>query len=584
MSLSIKKIRADLCVIGGGMAGINVAISAARLGIKVILVHERPVFGGNASSEIRMWICGTEEYAYRETGITEEINLENYYYNPTKNYHLWDSVLYNKVHSEKNITPLLNCTCFDVKMKNSKIKSVRAYQMTTQTMYEIAADTFADCSGDSILAPLTGAEYMYGREAQVEYGEPMQTHIERDERTMGNSCLLQARKTDRKIAFRAPEWAEKVSVDKLKCKGVNLLNPYENFWYIELGGVTDTISQAEHINKRLIALCLGVWDTIKNSGEFDADYFELEFMGFLGAKRESRRMTGDYVLTANDIMEAKRFEDTVAYGGWPLDDHNPEGFDGDKSNYMIRVKRPYGIPYRCLYSKNVENLFFAGRNISATHMAMSSARVMGTCSIIGQAVGTAAALCKKYGISPRGVNKYVEELQQILLFNDCYLPGIDRKVSSLSVSGSLSGVKDCEFLRNGKDRNLPNEQNRVEFSCGESAMYSFDEPVEVKAVKIVFDSDLRRTTFNMHDCEKHHSMRCNILDDSPVMHMPKTLVKSYSLELTLSDGSKKLIQEKENKKRNVLIFVKEKLRNLKLTVYENWSEQKTSGVFTFELY
>ena len=584
MSLNAKKIKADLCVIGGGMAGINVAISAARLGVKVVLIHERPVFGGNASSEIRMWICGVQDYEYRETGIAEEINLENYYYNPTKNYYLWDSVLYNKVHSEKNITPLLNCTCFDAKMEKSRIKSVTAYQMTTQTMYEITADTFADCSGDSILAPLTDAEFMFGRESQTEYNEPMQTHIDSDKKTMGNSCLLQARKTDRKIAFRAPEWAEKVSVEKLKSKYVNLLNPYENFWYIELGGVMDTITQAECINKRLIALCLGVWDTIKNSGEFDADYFELEFMGFLGAKRESRRMTGDYVLTANDIMQARVFEDTVAYGGWSLDDHYPEGFDGDKSNYVIAVKKVYGIPYRCLYSKNIENLFFAGRNISATHMAMSSARVMGTCSIIGQAVGAAAALCKKYGIFPRGVNKHVEELQQILLFNDCYLPGVERKVSSLSLDGVLSGVKDCNLLRNGKDRNLSNEENKAKFTFGESATYSFSEPVDVKAVKIVFDSDLTRTTFDMHDCEKHHSMRSNILVDSPLMHMPKTLVKSYSLELTLSDGSKKLIQEKENKKRNVLIFVKDKLRALKLTVYENWGEQKTSGVFTFELY
>ena len=584
MSLKVEKIKADLCVIGGGMAGINAAITAARLGVKVVLVHERPVFGGNASSEIRMWICGVQDYAYRETGISEEINLENYYYNPTKNYHLWDSVLYNKVQNEKNITPLLNCTCFDAKTESAKIKSVTAYQMTTQTMYEIEADTFADCSGDSILAPLTGAEYMYGRESQLEYNEPMQTHTESDEKLMGNSCLLQARKTSRKIPFRAPEWAEKVSVEKLKSKNVNLYSPYENFWYIELGGVLDTIKDAENINKRLIALCLGVWDTIKNSGEFDADYFELEFLGFLGAKRESRRMLGDYVLTANDIMNGKVFEDTVAYGGWPLDDHNPEGFDGDKSNYTITVNKPYGIPYRCLYSSNIDNLFFAGRNISATHMAMSSARVMGTCSIIGQAVGAASALCKKYGVSPRDVNHYMDELQQILLINDCYLPNIERKVSALSLKGVLSSAKNCEVLRNGKDRNFLNEQNKVEFSLGESVAYSFDEPVEVKVVKIVFDSDLQRSTFDMSNCEKQHSMRCNVLEHSPIMHMPKTLVKAYSLELTLSDGSKKLIEERENKKRSLLISIEEKLREVKLTVYENWGERETSGVFTFELY
>lgn len=584
MPLVTEKVKADLCVIGGGMAGINVAITAARLGVKVVLVHERPVFGGNASSEIRMWICGTQNYAYRETGLAEEINLENYYYNPNKNYYLWDSVLYNKVQSEKNINPLLNCTCFDAKTESQKIVSITAYQMTTQTMYEIEANVFADCSGDSILAPLTGAEYEYGREAQSEYGEPMQTHTESDKKTMGNSCLLQARKTNKKVLFRAPGWAEKVSVEKLKSKNVNLSNPYENFWYIELGGVLDTIKDAENINRRLISLCLGVWDTIKNSGEFDADYYELEFMGFLGAKRESRRMKGDYVLTANDIMEGKVFSDTVAYGGWPLDDHNPEGFDGDKSNYTIAVKKPYGIPYRCLYSSNIKNLFFAGRNISASHMAMSSARVMGTCSIIGQAVGVASSLCKKYGITPRAVCEHIDELQQTLLVNDCYLLSIDRKVSSLSLKSSLSGRANAEILRNGKDRNFTNEQNKITLKNNESVFYSFNEPTQVETVKIVFDSDLERLTFDMHECEKHHSMRCNVLDDSPLMNMPKTLVKSYSLEITFADGKKETIKETENKKRNVLIAIGSKVCNVKLTVYENWGRSESSGLFTFELY
>lgn len=583
MPLNRKKIKTDLCVIGGGMAGINVAITAARLGVKVLLIHERPVFGGNASSEIRMWICGMQNLAYRETGLSEEINLENFYYNPTKNYHLWDALLYNKVHSEKNITALMNCTCFDAKTENSMIKSVTAYQMTTQTIYEITADIFSDCSGDSILAPLTGAKYMYGREAQNEYGEPMRTHTERDQKTMGNSCLLQARRLNKKVEFHAPEWAEKVPVEKLKSKGVNLHSPYENFWYIELGGVTDTIANAENINKRLISLCLGIWDTVKNSGEFDADCFDLEFMGFLGAKRESRRMKGDYVLTANDIVEAKRFQDAVAYGGWPLDDHNPEGFDGDKSNYMIDLKKPYGIPYRCLYSANIKNLFFAGRNISATHMAMSSARVMGTCSVLGQAVGAAAALCKKYGVLPRAINGYMDELQQTLLIYDCFIPEVHRKVSPVTAQGALSGVKNSALLRNGRDRNLSNENNAVEFRMGESVAYRFEAPAWVNMIKLVFDSDLLRDTFDVDFCEKMHSMRANVLDDSPVMHMPKSLVKGYSLELVCADGSKRTVRETENKRRNVLISVGDNLLEAKLTVFENWGSSETSRVFTFEL-
>lgn len=583
MGLDRRKIKADLCVVGGGIAGINVAIMAARLGLKVVLMHERPVFGGNASGEIRMWICGVKDYAYKETGILEEINMENLFYNPTKNYPLWDSLLYGKVHAEKNITPLLNCTCFDAEMDGDRIHSIVGYQMTTQTFIEVEADYFADCSGDSILAPLSGAEFMYGREAQAEYSEPMHEHQDADKKTMGNSCLLQARKVNKKIPFKAPEWAEKVSVEKLKSKNVNMHTPEENFWYIELGGEEDVISNAESINKRLIALCLGVWDTIKNSGEFDADYFDLEFMGFLGAKRESRRMKGDYVLTANDIMEGMVFDDTVAYGGWPLDDHNPKGFEGQFSNHITPVQKPYGIPYRCLYSKNIKNLFFAGRNISATHMAMSSARVMGTCGIIGQAVGAAAYIAKKHGVLPREVGKYIEELQQLLLQRDCYLPQIQRKVSGFCENAMLIGASDV--IRNGWDRDLFGSNNSETIENCEPIKYIFEVPTYIAGVKVVFDSDLKRSTYDMHECEKHHSMRCNVLDDSPIMSMPKLLVKEYEIKIILKDGEEiKLIEEKENKKRNVLLSIEKELKEISLTIFQNWGGESSTRLFTFECF
>lgn len=583
MALTEKNITADLCVVGGGLAGINVAITAARLGVNVVLIQERPVFGGNASGEMRMWVCGLRDLTFRETGLSEEINLENFAYNPTKNYALWDSLLYGKVHAEKNLTPLLNCTCFDAKTQNGKITSVTAYQMTTQTIYNISADYFADCSGDSILAPLTGAEFMYGRESQAQYNEPMRSHTEQDNKTMGNSCLLQARKTNRKIPFRAPDWAEKVSVEKLKSKNLNLYSPFENFWYIEIGGITDVIGQAENLNKRLVALCLGIWDTVKNSGEFDADYFELEFMGFLGAKRESRRMTGDYVLTANDILNSTIFPDTVAYGGWPLDDHYPEGFDGKESNYAIVFNKPYGIPYRSLYSVNIDNLFFAGRNISATHMAMSSARVMGTCSTIGQAVGVAVAVAKKYGISPRKVNEHIDEVQQILLLNDCYLPEVPRKVSDICLNATLCGATDV--LRNGIDRNFAEHENSVCVTNGEQITYQFKTPTHVSGAKIVFDSDLKRDSYDVNLSEKLHSMRCNILDDSPHMSVPVTLAKEYEITARYPDGTTQTIaHEKENLKRNVILNIEKPLSEVTLRVLSNWGNTDRTDIFTFELF
>lgn len=184
MALEKKKIQTELCVIGGGMAGLGVAITAARLGVNVVLVQERPVFGGNASSEIRMWVCGAEQEYWHESGLVEELALENYYYNPTKNYHIWSAILHNKVHAEKNITPLLNCTCYDAEKEGTTIKKIVAYQMTTQTQYEITAKWFADCSGDSILAPLVDAAFMWGRESKTQYNEEMRLHIEADRKTM----------------------------------------------------------------------------------------------------------------------------------------------------------------------------------------------------------------------------------------------------------------------------------------------------------------------------------------------------------------------------------------------------------------
>ncbi len=589
MGLERKIVDADLCVIGGGMAGVCAAVTAARRGMKVALIHERPVLGGNASGEIRMWICGAQQYEYREAGLQEELNLENYYYNATKNWYLFDAILYNKVAKEKNITAFLNCTCYDAETENGVIKSITAYQMTTQTQIVVRAGCYADCSGDSILAPLTGAEYMYGREGMQEYGEHMmRSHNGHDRKTMGNSVLIQARRVDHPVKFVAPDWAEKVSVEKLKSKNVCLENTEENFWYIELGGNEDVVANAEQLNRRLLALCLGVWDTIKNSGAFDADCYDLEFLGFLPAKRESRRMTGDYVMTANDILDGGKFADTVAYGGWCLDDHNPDGFDGDESNYTTAVDHIYGIPYRCLYSHNIKNLFFAGRNISLTHMAMSSARVMGTCGTIGQAVGNAAYLATKYGISPREVGQHMEELQQNLLWDDCYLPQVERKVSELSRTASLflkNSPENLDALRNGRDRDADGESNAAAIPNGEDLVYDFGCEREVREVKIVFDSDLIRAGFgDMDRVEKTHLTRCNILKDSPVMFVPGTLAKAFSVVGVKENGERDVLFETElNLTRNVAVKVNGCYRQICLRIASNFGGTSATRVFTFEV-
>jgi NADPH-dependent 2,4-dienoyl-CoA reductase/sulfur reductase-like enzyme len=184
--------KVDFCIVGGGIPGMIAAISAARRGIKVALMHERPVLGGNASSEIRVPVCGAQGINNRETGILEEIMLENSYRNPLSNYSIWDSILYEKVRFEPNITLILNCTCNEIEMDKNRILAVRGWQMTTESWHRVEAKLFSDCSGDSILAALSGAEFRIGRDAQEDFGEDAAPEIA-DSHTQGNSILINAR-------------------------------------------------------------------------------------------------------------------------------------------------------------------------------------------------------------------------------------------------------------------------------------------------------------------------------------------------------------------------------------------------------
>ncbi len=420
--------KVDLCVVGGGLAGMCAAISAARHGIKVLLIHDRPVLGGNASSEIRMWVCGAHGQNMRETGIVEEIMLENLYRNQNTVYSIWDSILYEKVKFEENITLLLNCSCLDAQMTGNKIKSIKGWQLTSETWHTVEAELFADCSGDSILAPLTGAEFRIGREAASEYNESIEPEIA-DNKTMGLSCLFQARETDKPQTFIPPSWAHVYSSDDDLPKRGHLIRK-TNYWWIEIGGENDSIHDTEELKDELLKIAFGIWDHIKNHGDHEAENWILDWIGFLPGKRESRRYIGDHVLTQNDVRAEGRFDDVIAYGGWPMDDHHPAGFNyPGNPNINHPVPSPFGIPYRCLYSKNIENLFFAGRNISTTHAALSSTRVMATCALLGQAVGTAASIAVKYSLTPRGVyGEKIEELKQMLMDDDSYLPFNKRKI------------------------------------------------------------------------------------------------------------------------------------------------------------
>lgn len=593
-------LRANLCVVGGGMAGICAAIAAARGGASVVLMQERPVLGGNASSEIRMWVCGAHGENNRETGIVEEIALENLRRNPTKNFYIWDTVLYDFVLREKNITLLLNCACMDATVeegdfaddRDRRITAVTGYQMTTQRFIQVEAELFADCSGDSILAPLTGASYREGREGKDDFGEP--TYVESpDKLHMGMSCLIQGRETDRPVAFTPPPFALKLTDEDFRHRSPRMESSYENFWYLELGGNRDAIGDTEEVAQELRALAMGTWDYVKNSGRYDTDNWELEFFGFLPGKRESRRMVGEYTVTANDLLECTLFPDAVAFGGWPIDDHYPDGFyHKGHPNTNILPARPYAVPYRSLYSANVENLFFAGRNISMTHFAMSSMRVMATCALMGQAVGTAAALAARYSLTPHGVyTRRLEELQDSLMDADCFLPARERSVGeacrrTVLVDKNGIPVAGGETLKNGQDR--PNIHYGTT-SCGlslpngEGVEYRFEAPTAVESVHLTFDSDLDRTTLPGDKCEQDHSTRANVRLDSPQFYLPLTLCKAFRLEAETADGIKVLLDVDHNALRAYHVEVgRADITAIRLIPLENYGGAGETRVFSFD--
>lgn len=560
----------DFCVVGGGLSGMCAAIAAARQGIQVALIQDRPVLGGNASSEIRMWVCGAHGKNNRETGIVEELHLENLYRNTTPCYSIWDSVLYEKARFQENLKLFLNCSVFDAKTADGNVTTVTGWQTTTQTFQTIKASLFADCSGDSILAPLVGADYRVGREARSEFNEDIEPE-KGDRKTMGMSCLIQVRETDGPQKFIPPTWAYTYKTDKdLPHRGHN--HKHTNFWWIELGGEQDSIHDTEEIRDELLKVAFGVWDHIKNQGDHGAENWALDWMGFLPGKRESRRYVGDHILNQNDVRAKGQFKDLVAYGGWSMDDHHPGGMNyPGKPTIFHRAPSPFGIPYRCLYSKNIKNLFCAGRNISATHAAMSATRVMATCSVIGQAVGTAAAIATRHKLTPRGVyREKIGRLQQMLMDQDCYLPWRRRAIPALSQKARLiASAGNPASLLNGVDRPVGKEANNWTAPVGAWLQFTLRRDGPVKTLRLVFDSDLNRRTKNMP---------CNYpLHQSP-FKVPETLVRSFTVMILRPNSNtwEQVHKTDNNYQRLVRIGLSGQAKAVKVIFDATWGARELS--------
>jgi len=556
--------RADLCVVGGGLAGMCAAIAAARHGAKVVLIHDRPVLGGNASSEIRMHVCGAHGESSRETGIIDEIQMENCYRNPGSVYTIWDSVLYEKVRFEPNITLLLNCSCCDIEMAGGHIVAVKAWQLTTETWHRVEAELFADCSGDSILAPLSGAEFRLGRESSGEFGEDIEPP-EADEKTMGMSCLLQCREYASPRPYIPPTWAHVYeSDDDLPHRGHDIHVTSNNFWWIEVGGEDDSIHDTERLRDELLKITFGVWDHVKNRGDHGAENWELDWVGFLPGKRESRRYVGDHILTQNDVRAEGRFDDLVAYGGWTMDDHHPAGlrYPGQPTIWHP-APSPFGIPYRSLYSKNIDNLLFAGRNISTTHAAMSATRVMATCATLGQAVGTAAAIAVRDSLSPRSVGaRRIGELKQTLMDDDCWLPWNRRNVPGLTERAKISSpTGDPSMLVNGVDRPVGTTLNGIRLPKGGAVTFTFQAAAPVGRMRLTFDSDLRERIFLMPS---------NYPLDLKQRVVPPFMAKAFRIETRDKGAWTTVFRETNNYQRLVRIPVEKNAREVRFVLEETW--------------
>ncbi|MEH0152708.1 FAD-dependent oxidoreductase [Limibacter armeniacum] len=430
----LNQLSAEFVVAGGGIAGVCAAITAARKGVKTILIQDRPVLGGNASSEVRLWVLGATSHMgnnnrwSREGGVMDEILIENLYKNREGNAVIFDTILLDKVMQEENITLMLNTAVSAVQKADEKsIEAVWAFNSQNSTHYKIDAPLFCDATGDGLVAFQAGAPFRIGAEAKEEFGE-LFAPDEAYGHLLGHSMYFYSKKTDEPVKYKAPSYALK-EIEKIpRFRVIRKEHKGCNFWWFEYGGRRDTIHETEEIKYELWKVIYGVWDYIKNSGNFeDVDNMTLEWVGNVPGKRESRRFEGLYMMKQQDVIGQTEFEDAVAHGGWALDLHPADGVYSELSGCtQWHSKGVYHIPYRSFVSKGIDNLLLAGRIISASHVAFGSTRVMATCGVGAQAVGMAAAVCKELGVQPADLMEVtnLKKLQNELNLTGQSIPNI----------------------------------------------------------------------------------------------------------------------------------------------------------------
>ncbi len=402
----------DLVVVGGGIAGCASAIAAAEQGLKVALIHDRPVLGGNASSEIRVHTLGI--YGHFERILTM-LDTEHY---PNGSPEAYKDEIKRHENVEKypNIHLYLNWRAYDATTEGNRITSVDARHTSEGRRVRFVAPRYVDSTGDGWIGFWAGAEFMYGREAVDTYGEAYEewgelwSPEEADDFVMGSSVLWRTFEEDSPVDFPEVPWAAEVAQSHEATEGT---------WKWELSRLDlHQIDDAEEIRDHMLKAIYGSFANAKEKE--GGENLKFEWISYLVGKRESRRLEGDYIFTFNDVTEQRKFPDSVVMETREVDVHYQQNLmDEDKPDFLseaIFYKTPqYYIPYRALYSKNIENLFMAGRNFSCSHIGLGGPRVMRTTGQMGAAVGIAAVICEKYGIDPREVyTDHLEEYMQLI--------------------------------------------------------------------------------------------------------------------------------------------------------------------------
>jgi hypothetical protein len=407
----------DLVVVGGGMAGTTTAISAARLGLKVALIQDRAQLGGNNSSEVRVALGGNirqEPYPALGAVVAELDSGRPGNARPAANYD--DEKKLGVVRAEPNIRLFFNTRAVGVEKTGNRIAAVVARDVRTGSELKFAAPLFADCTGDGSIGYLAGADYHYGRESRGETGEPLAPETA-DRLVMGASIMWYSTDVGQPVAFPETPWALQFS-DETAQKATR------GDWDWETGQRRDQVEDFEAIRDHALRAVYGNWSFQKNHGKDKSAFanLRLEWVAYIAGKRESRRLLGDVVLRQQDIQSNRAFPDAAVTATWSIDLHEPEesnakAFPGEEFRSVAHFgkKTPYAIPYRCLYSRNIENLFMAGRDISVTHVALGTVRVMRTTGMMGEVVGMAASVAHRHSTTARGVYQaHLEELKRLM--------------------------------------------------------------------------------------------------------------------------------------------------------------------------